>query len=116
MAKRSWQDDRRIESKLASGIEIDMMVARHPQIVILWNDWCGWREELALMEKTKPWTPRAARIEMQNIARALERHSPDDVCAQIRRAIVGCWNATHVDDIGSGNGNNRTNLQAQQPW
>jgi hypothetical protein len=99
MAKPSWQAQAKIESGLASSVEIDMMVAQHPELVALWCEWCGWRSDLAQLEKLKPWTPRAARIEMGNIARALQVHFPNVIADQMRSAIVGNWHGLNLHHI-----------------
>jgi len=99
MSKTSWIEAARLEGQLASATEIDMMVAMHPQIVELWKEWCGWRIDLATRDKRKPWTPRAARIEMQNLARALHDPPPGIVETQMRAALTGMWVALNLHHI-----------------
>lgn len=90
----------RAEASLASSIEIDMEVSRHPELVELWGEWCGWRSDLALSEKSKPWTVRGARMEMRNMAVAIGQGiTPEQIAAQIRKAITGCWVGMNLDHI-----------------
>lgn len=115
MAKTSWQTQAKIESELASGVEIDMMVATFPELVSLWGSWCEWRAQLAQLEKLRPWTPRAARIEMRNIAVALQTFTPDQVATQMRAAIVGCWVGLNLDKMRVGPGH-AIDLGRQGAW
>jgi hypothetical protein len=104
MAKASWQESARSEAAQASAIEIDMALIAHCELMELWRDWCGWRTDLAVREKLKPWTPRAARIEMRNIAVALQSFTADQIATQMRAAIVGCWVGLNLDKMRVGPG------------
>lgn len=104
MAKLSWQEKAKIEADLASEIETDMALIAHPELTDLWREWCGWRTDLAMREKSKPWTPRAARIEMGNIARALQSFTAEQIATQMRAAIVGCWVGLNLDKMRVGPG------------
>lgn len=115
MAKTSWQELARAEAAQASAIEIDMALMPHPALTELWRDWCGWRTDLAVREKLKPWTPRAARIEMRNIAVALQTFTPDQVATQMRAAIVGCWVGLNLDKMRVGPGH-AIDLGRQGAW
>lgn len=104
MAKQSWQEAARAEAAMASATEIDMALLAHSELVELWSDWCGWRTDLAVREKSKPWTPRAAKIEMRNIAVALQSFTAEQVATQMRAAIVGCWIGLNLDKMRVGPG------------
>ena len=115
MARSNSRDQIRAESALASGIEIDMALLAHPELIELWHQWCGWRSDLALLEKTKPWTVRASRIEMGNIARALQTFTADQVATQMRSAIVGCWVGLNLDKMRVGPGRS-IDFGGQSAW
>lgn len=115
MAKPSWQESARSEAAQASAIEIDMALIAHRELVELWRDWCGWRTDLAVREKMKPWTPRAARIEMRNIAVALQSFTAEQIATQMRSAIVGCWVGLNLDKMRVGAGR-AVDFGGQSAW
>lgn len=99
MSKPSWQQTAKAQAHEACAVEIDMAVAPHRELVALWGEWCEWRTEVCQLDKLKPWSPRAARAEMRNLAIAVSRHSTDEIAQQMRNAIAGCWIGLNLDKM-----------------
>lgn len=65
----------------------------------LWSEWSAHRTEMALKDKRKPWTPRAAKMEIEAISKALEIHDGNAILARIRTAIASGWQGLNLDSM-----------------
>ena len=95
----SWRDEAKLKAQEANLTTLPLDLASDTEIVALWRSWCDHRTELAQREKTKPWTPRAAEMEIANIAKAVDQHGLEIVCVQIRTAISSSWQGLNLQNI-----------------
>jgi len=95
----SWRDDAKLKAQEASLTPLPLDLASDAEVAALWRAWCEHRTHIAEREKTKPWTPRAAEMEIANIAKAIDQHGHEVVCTQIRTAISSSWQGLNLQNI-----------------
>lgn len=97
--KADWKSEAKEQARAASLIAIPLDVMASASIPALWREWCDHRSELALKDKRKPWTVRAATNEMNSIAHAIEEHGEEPVAMQMRAALAGGWQGLNLNTM-----------------